>query len=237
MRAQVPRDGPFLRETLLTDGTFERFYAAVCPEVDREVASLGEGLLADGALVRFLAAVRPEVDREVASMGEGLLADGALVRFFAAVPPEVGHVVGSPGEGLLADGALVGFLAVVQADMPLERRLPRGVRGGIVRVGFLRAEGDSSGRRTTVSCVCRGAGARLPCSRRTSGGRSIDSRLIIYGRHAAAAAGRGRSRAVNDRLLQADQCLGGHINRRLVHWRLCLEHAMPVRRNNNIVLI
>jgi hypothetical protein len=107
----------------------------------------------------------------------------------------------------------------------------RGVHRGVVRVaiiGFLRAEGDSGGRRTTVSCVRRGAGARLPCSpgRRASGGGSISSRLRLYGRHAAAAVGRGRARAVNDRLLQADQCLGGHINRRLVHWRLCLEHAM-----------
>jgi hypothetical protein len=102
----------------------------------------------------------------------------------------------------------------------------RGVHRGVVRVaiiGFLRAEGDSGGRRTTVSCVRRGAGARLPCSpgRRASGGGSISSRLRLYGRHAAAAVGRGRARAVNDRLLQADQCLGGHVTRGIdgmVHW-------------------
>ena len=116
----------------------------------------------------------------------------------------------------------------------------RGVHRGVVRVaiiGFLRAEGDSGGRRTTVSCVRRGAGARLSCSR-ASGGGSISSCLRLYGRHAAAAVGRGRARAVNDRLLQADQCLGGHVTRvidGMVHWRLCREYARPVRRKNNMV--
>ena len=43
---------------------------------------------------------------------------------------------------------------------------------------------------------------------------------------------------MNDRLLQADQCLGGHVTRvidGMVHWRLCREYARPVRRKNNMV--
>lgn len=61
--------------------------------------------------------------------------------------------------------------------------------------------------------------------------------LRFYGRHATTdTLGRGRAGAVNDRLLQRNQRLCGHLPRVIVQRRLSWEYVGPVETNNKYLL-
>lgn len=63
----------------MADGTFERFFSAVCSQVSREVGCLSEGFLADRTLVGFFSVVRAEVRLERGLSRVRLAADVARV--------------------------------------------------------------------------------------------------------------------------------------------------------------
>ena len=90
-------DGAALREPALADGTFEGFFAAVRPQVGREVGGLGEGLLADGALVGLFPVVRAEVRLERRLPRVRLPADVARVGARKGVPSR-GSYDGAAGD-------------------------------------------------------------------------------------------------------------------------------------------
>lgn len=75
MRSHVGSHGRRLREPAPADGTAERLFAGVRPNVRRQIGGLAEGLVTVLAAVRFFAGVRPQMGFQRAGSGVRFAAD------------------------------------------------------------------------------------------------------------------------------------------------------------------
>ena len=208
-----------------------------------QVSCLSEGLLTYGTLVRLLPVVRAQMRLQRGLPRVGLSTYVAGVGSRERVPGwrsydgAAGNVDRRWRRGVVEGTVRLGVRGRVAegAWYPVHwcvgvGRIHRRVVGVAIII-FLRTQGYS-GSGGTVASIAGSARARLGAFQRGTCRRSVPAVFRLDRRHAAAdAVGRGRTGAVNDGLLQANQRLGCHVPgwiQRWVHGRLCWEYARPV---------